>query len=1034
MTDANPTPMAQMINDSGLAFAGGFPISVQCADTVLSCGAHFDPASSELTNVHGELIAKLDAAAIGAALRILEMENAIVVSRDQAQAMFDQDSDKYKTRVAKSWLKNPKKGASRLTKTLFRADFNEELSDFIILLARVMGFPSTNEFHFWMCPLISMVCKGTQNINWAEIISMNLAEQLSNVQQTKKFYMTSYLMYTLAASRQWFGFSYIDAHKDDPVYAYCPQFTLETSNRNFRRVNDAFTMYVVRLLEGDTARRFSDEAMNLISQYGAYFIQFRKFSYIRLAGYESTPLRLPMFCNDKMALIEICRQLDKLHRTCRDKKISGLHFPISLGNYTCKTALDAQNIERALVPITVHFFKPRTCFDLKKFIEQNIKIVYHHRADTEDYWADCADDFEARRRHCGRFSLQLIQELSLYQVPEGLQDDNSDLYSYEYENVIKHTPLEDLDWNRKERDDLAEILAPVLIRTRVWFSKKIREFKRHSGESSSKDDSTPIREASVPESGTPVKTPPASTTQGPVESTPSPSTQVYRKKLKEVKKEPAENDPPRKQVELPIGPENIIVLSESEESEMPTPANVPEDPTDKDKEVQSTELPGAIDSSTAIASSALLTSQLESTASQTLSVMSSLSLGPLAPPADSSSSFAWVQPLVDKRKRKSSSQSLGPNFDAVAALLGTTPSRAKKARTTSRIVSDAQGQQFLEIAKPTVEKSESDLLTSDLELSRIPMGESTPEGEIHNLQETITRVIGRVEKGQQTIEQLEEQAQVLTSFIKSLLSKDKFLDPTPLTALPPPVILSQDEVQSIKDMHKYSVYGRAIEAMVDDMLVAGLNFIDEAFKLHGKVDNLQQKLSSAIGVMDKELKLWSSCIVDLRLMGQTDENILLANKIFDDAKDNLSKSWVYSVEWKIKVLEEAVGEMKNSWQKGEAFKTLATAAFKDIHCHLQDENSGVSLSLQEIKAQFRAFVKDHLFKESSISKEKMKEICSLQSAIEEANKDYHTHVEFDKEMEKCFGFWNHSAANMSVPRGRDIAESLKKFRQRILKT
>ncbi|KAH9321066.1 hypothetical protein KI387_015705, partial [Taxus chinensis] len=156
-------------------------------------------------------------------------------------------------------------------------------------------------------------------------------------------------------------------------------------------------------------------------------------------------------------------------------------------------------------------------------------------------------------------------------------------------------------------------------------------------------------------------------------------------------------------------------------------------------------------------------------------------------------------PFVDSRKRKSSSQISGPNFYAVAALLGTTPSApTKKARTTSRIVTDAQGQQFLEIAKPKVDKPEQDLQASDLELSRISMGESTPEGEIHNLQETVTRVIGRVEKGQQTIEQLEEQAQVLSSFIKSLLSKDKVLDPTPLTALPPPVILSQDEVQSIK--------------------------------------------------------------------------------------------------------------------------------------------------------------------------------------------------------------------------------------------
>ncbi|KAH9288900.1 hypothetical protein KI387_033017, partial [Taxus chinensis] len=105
-------------------------------------------------------------------------------------------------------------------------------------------------------------------------------------------------------------------------------------------------------------------------------------------------------------------------------------------------------------------------------------------------------------------------------------------------------------------------------------------------------------------------------------------------------------------------------------------------------------------------------------------------------------------------------------------------------------------------------------------------------------------------------------------FIKSLLSKEKVLDPTPLTTLPPPVILSQDEVQSIKDMHKYSVYGRAIEALVDDMFVAGLNFIDEAFKLHENVSNVQLKLSSTMNIMDKELKLWRSCIVDLRLMRQ----------------------------------------------------------------------------------------------------------------------------------------------------------------------
>ncbi|KAH9304586.1 hypothetical protein KI387_008990, partial [Taxus chinensis] len=102
----------------------------------------------------------------------------------------------------------------------------------------------------------------------------------------------------------------------------------------------------------------------------------------------------------------------------------------------------------------------------------NLRINYHHKPDTEDYWADCADDFEARRRHYGKLSLQKIRDLNLYQVLEGFKDDDEDLQSFEYETTIKHTPLEDLDWYKKERDDLVEIIALVLVRTKVWVDRK----------------------------------------------------------------------------------------------------------------------------------------------------------------------------------------------------------------------------------------------------------------------------------------------------------------------------------------------------------------------------------------------------------------------------------------------------------------------------------------------------------------------------------------------------------------------------------
>ncbi|KAH9326879.1 hypothetical protein KI387_007057, partial [Taxus chinensis] len=95
----------------------------------------------------------------------------------------------------------------------------------------------------------------------------------------------------------------------------------------------------------------------------------------------------------------------------------------------------------------------------------NLRINNHHRPNTEDYWANCADDFEARRRHYehyGRLSLQLIKELNLYQIPKGFQDDDIDLLSFEYETLIKHTPLEDMDWYKKEKGNLVVILTAVL--------------------------------------------------------------------------------------------------------------------------------------------------------------------------------------------------------------------------------------------------------------------------------------------------------------------------------------------------------------------------------------------------------------------------------------------------------------------------------------------------------------------------------------------------------------------------------------------
>ena len=69
----------------------------------------------------------------------------------------------------------------------------------IVLLSRVMGLPSIEHLNIWMVHFIKAIRTTKMPIDWATILSENLDEQLVGVKADPKFYMTSYLVYLLAA-------------------------------------------------------------------------------------------------------------------------------------------------------------------------------------------------------------------------------------------------------------------------------------------------------------------------------------------------------------------------------------------------------------------------------------------------------------------------------------------------------------------------------------------------------------------------------------------------------------------------------------------------------------------------------------------------------------------------------------------------------------------------------------------------------------------------------------------------------------------
>lgn len=143
---------------------------------------------------------------------------------------------------------------------MHKIDFKEEFDDLITLLNHVTESPQAFQFEDWMFYFMETVSIGRERINWARIVSNNLDIKLKRLQCTKTFYISSYLIYSLARAHEYAGLMY-----RGPVgmgageIRACESYTQlhYPGKAHYKRVNDAFTMHLTRMLQGGIHQRLS---------------------------------------------------------------------------------------------------------------------------------------------------------------------------------------------------------------------------------------------------------------------------------------------------------------------------------------------------------------------------------------------------------------------------------------------------------------------------------------------------------------------------------------------------------------------------------------------------------------------------------------------------------------------------------------------------------------------------------------------------------------------------------------------------------
>lgn len=100
---------------------------------------------------------------------------------------------------------------------------------------------------------------------------------------------------------------------------------------------------------------------------------------------------------------------------------------------------------------------------------------YLNFPNIEDFWDDCEDEFEVRKRDWVGFNLKQICNFKMEWIIEDIKDDESDLIDPFYFEKIQDQPLPTINWTDPEVRDIKERTSFVIKRSEAWFKKRIEK-------------------------------------------------------------------------------------------------------------------------------------------------------------------------------------------------------------------------------------------------------------------------------------------------------------------------------------------------------------------------------------------------------------------------------------------------------------------------------------------------------------------------------------------------------------------------------
>lgn len=130
------------------------------------------------------------------------------------------------------------------------------------------------------------------------------------------------------------------------------------------------------------------------------------------------------------------------------EKLVSFLFPVEIGHYRCSNYKQARLAQPTLSCLCLKPYTPRKEFDYAGFSRDNFRHASSltHVPHLEDYWTNCPDEFEVRKRLWSRLTINQINmfkvDLHTHKINE---DEAEEMIDPFYVEQIECIPIPKLD-------------------------------------------------------------------------------------------------------------------------------------------------------------------------------------------------------------------------------------------------------------------------------------------------------------------------------------------------------------------------------------------------------------------------------------------------------------------------------------------------------------------------------------------------------------------------------------------------------------